>query len=83
MEKKSDDGARIASKWNEIINESLRQEIYQVVHRIGRETFSIYVSPCIPIEKKFQSGRNFIQAILHGMENNDNQAFESGIKDYR
>lgn len=42
MENKSNYGAKVASKWNEIVNKSLRDEVYPVVHPIGRETFSLY-----------------------------------------
>lgn len=42
MENKSSYGAKVASKWNEIVNKSLRDEVYPVVHPIGQETFSLY-----------------------------------------
>lgn len=42
MEKKSNYGAKVASKWREIVNEVLENEVYPVVHPIGRETFSLY-----------------------------------------
>ncbi|WP_172372313.1 hypothetical protein [Sporosarcina jiandibaonis] len=42
MENKSKYGAKVASKWNEIANLSLRNEVYPVVHPIGQETFSLY-----------------------------------------
>jgi hypothetical protein len=43
MEKKSSFGAEVASKWNDILNQSLISKTYPVVHPIGRETFSLYV----------------------------------------
>ena len=42
MENESNYGAKIASKWSEIVNQSLRNELYPVVHPIGQETFSLY-----------------------------------------
>jgi hypothetical protein len=42
MENKSNYGAKVASKWIELVNQSLRDEAYPVVHPIGRETFSLY-----------------------------------------
>lgn len=42
MENKSNYGVRTASKWNEIIGQYLKDEIYPVVHPIGQETFSLY-----------------------------------------
>ncbi|WP_440896695.1 hypothetical protein ACS127_01395 [Amphibacillus sp. Q70] len=42
MENTSNAGARVASKWNEIVKRSLRDQTYPVVHPIGRETFSLY-----------------------------------------
>ena len=44
MEHKSYDGAKLASKWNDIVNQSLRNEVYPVVHPIGQETFSLYAA---------------------------------------
>lgn len=44
MADKSNYGAKVASKWNEIIKQSLRDEIYPVIHPIGQETFSLYAS---------------------------------------
>ncbi|GIO24302.1 hypothetical protein [Oceanobacillus sp. J11TS1] len=43
MKNISDYGAKVASKWSEIVNQSLRDEVYPVVHPIGQETFSLYV----------------------------------------
>jgi len=42
MENKSNYGVRTASKWNEIVGQYLKDEIYPVVHPIGQETFSLY-----------------------------------------
>jgi len=42
MESKSDYGAMVASKWKEIVNHTLQNEVYPVVHPIGQETFSLY-----------------------------------------
>lgn len=42
MENKSNYGAKVASKWDEIVNQTLRDEVYPVVHPIGQETFSLY-----------------------------------------
>ncbi|MBU9710198.1 hypothetical protein [Evansella tamaricis] len=42
MKEKSSDGAELATKWAEILNQSLRGETYPVVHPIGQETFSLY-----------------------------------------
>lgn len=42
MENKSNYGAKVASKWLEIVNQSLKNEPYPVVHPIGQETFSLY-----------------------------------------
>lgn len=42
IENKSKYGAKVASKWNEIVNQSLKDEVYPVVHPIGKETFSLY-----------------------------------------
>ncbi|WP_251637988.1 hypothetical protein [Sporosarcina sp. NCCP-2716] len=42
MESKSDYGAMVASKWKEIVNQTLQNEVYPVVHPIGQETFSLY-----------------------------------------
>jgi len=42
MESKSKYGAMVASKWNEIVNQSLVNEDYPAVHPIGQETFSLY-----------------------------------------
>ncbi|MBR7553632.1 hypothetical protein ACFFJI_11605 [Allobacillus sp. GCM10007491] len=42
MKEHSDYGTEIASKWTEILNESIVNELYPTVHPIGRETFSLY-----------------------------------------
>jgi hypothetical protein len=42
MENESNYGAKVASKWSEIVNQSLRNELYPVVHPIEQETFSLY-----------------------------------------
>lgn len=42
MKEKSSYGAEVASKWTEILNESLISTNYPVIHPIGRETFSLY-----------------------------------------
>lgn len=41
-EKKSAYGAAVASKWTEILNQSLINKTYPVIHPIGQETFSLY-----------------------------------------
>lgn len=42
MENKSEYGAMVASKWSEIVNRSLKDELYPVIHPIEQETFSLY-----------------------------------------
>lgn len=42
MKTKSNYGAQVASKWNEIVAKYLRNETYPVVHPKGQETFSMY-----------------------------------------
>lgn len=42
MGNESNYGAKVASKWDEIINKTLRDEVYPVVHPIAQETFSLY-----------------------------------------
>lgn len=42
MKNRSNYGVRTASKWNEIVGQYLKDEIYPVVHPIGQETFSLY-----------------------------------------
>src|SRR5690625_1646120 len=42
MESKSKYGAMVASKWNEIVNQSLVNEDYPAVNLIGKKTFSLY-----------------------------------------
>ncbi|GKV56985.1 hypothetical protein NCCP2222_29320 [Sporosarcina sp. NCCP-2222] len=42
MERKSEYGLRVASKWSEIVKYTFRDGDYPVVHPIGRETFSLY-----------------------------------------
>lgn len=42
MEKKSVQGAQLAKKWTNILNESLSSVTYPVNHPIGQETFSLY-----------------------------------------
>ncbi|WP_025784649.1 hypothetical protein [Sporosarcina sp. D27] len=42
MENESKYGAEVASKWTEIVNLTLKDEMYPVVHPIGQETFSLY-----------------------------------------
>lgn len=42
MKGKSDYGAEVATKWTTILNQSLINETYPVVHPIGQETFSLY-----------------------------------------
>lgn len=43
MQDKSSYGAEISVKWKEIVNKSLLNEDYPVVHPIGQETFSLYM----------------------------------------
>jgi hypothetical protein len=43
MEGKSSYGADVSVKWKEIVNQSLINEVYPVVHPIGQETFSLYM----------------------------------------
>ncbi|MDV2884931.1 hypothetical protein RYX45_07050 [Alkalihalophilus pseudofirmus] len=42
MEKTSSYGVQLASKWRELLNRSKMDEVYPVVHPIGKETFSLY-----------------------------------------
>ena len=42
MEIESKYGAEVAAKWTEIVDRSLKDEVYPVVHPIGQETFSLY-----------------------------------------
>ncbi|MCE7793803.1 hypothetical protein K8O68_15375 [Salipaludibacillus sp. CUR1] len=42
MESKSTHGAAVASKWTEILYQSLIRKTYPVIHPIGQETFSLY-----------------------------------------
>ncbi|MCG3088543.1 hypothetical protein [Sporosarcina cyprini] len=42
MERKSEYGLRVASKWSDIVKQTFRDVDYPVVHPIGRETFSLY-----------------------------------------
>lgn len=43
MEDKSSYGAEVSVKWKEVVNQSLINEVYPVVHPIGQETFSLYM----------------------------------------
>ena len=42
MANKLEYGTKIASKWSQIVNQFLIDEIYPAVHPIGQETFSLY-----------------------------------------
>lgn len=42
MRKESTYGAEVASKWTNILNHTLVDETYPVIHPIGQETFSLY-----------------------------------------
>ncbi|MBN6886019.1 hypothetical protein ACUXCC_000674 [Cytobacillus horneckiae] len=42
MENKSSYGAKLSLKWTEILNQTLINETYPVIHPIGQETFSLY-----------------------------------------
>jgi hypothetical protein len=42
MENESTYGATVASKWTEILNQSLISKTYPVIHPVGQETFSLY-----------------------------------------
>ncbi|MDN4492511.1 hypothetical protein [Ureibacillus aquaedulcis] len=42
MQEKSSYGSEIASKWLEILNRTLINQTYPVIHPIGQETFSLY-----------------------------------------
>ncbi|MEC2072703.1 hypothetical protein [Alkalihalophilus marmarensis] len=44
MEKTSRYGVQLASKWRELLNRSKMNEVYPVVHPIGKETFSLYAN---------------------------------------
>jgi len=42
MRKESSYGAEVSSKWTDILNQTLVDETYPVIHPIGQETFSLY-----------------------------------------
>ncbi|WP_195576548.1 hypothetical protein [Paenibacillus sp. 1001270B_150601_E10] len=42
MRKESSYGAEVASKWTNILNQTLVDETYPVIHPFGQETFSLY-----------------------------------------